>query len=567
MFLHKLGSSDRNFKALTFHEGMNILLADKTNNSRLGDSRNGAGKTSFIRILRYLLGGNLHGSLKSKELENHSFWVYLELNETNADYLERPIKPQTKVIFNGKTITVEDWKSYIRKIFDTSDKFSRPTVSQLVSQLVRDNFDDPLKIFTVEPSWESGARIGYLLGLSPEILIKAGRISALKKHQKSLKKAISDGTLGMHPITLKESELRSQLAQKKRQRTRIKEDLSKFRVDDQYVEHQAEADHITQMIKDLNDRALVLEQRKKNLETTMREEVSSNSNNDVKKQLETMYTEVGIAIPDLVIQRFDEVLKFHMSIIRNRKMFLNSELISVTDQLERIHSERKELDQRRATVMNLLNDSMALETFRNAEQDLTALDSTILSIEKNLETVQSLSDTGLRLRSMEAEAEASVRAEMSEQDSILTEAITLFQQLGAEIYDDRDVSLLIEATNDGTLKFIPKIDGDASAGILGVKIFLLDIVCLIMAIKANRAPRLLVHDSQLFDSMDDRQVASCLNIGARLADEYKFQYVVTLNSDRLIAAEEEGFERRDYVIDPVLTDVGEDGGLFGFRFK
>ena len=88
-----------------------------------------------------------------------------------------------------------------------------------------------------------------------------------------------------------------------------------------------------------------------------------------------------------------------------------------------------------------------------------------------------------------------------------------------------------------------------------------------MAIKANRAPRLLVHDSQLFDSMDDRQVASCLNIGARLADEYKFQYVVTLNSDRLIAAEEEGFERRDYVIDPVLTDVGEDGGLFGFRFK
>ena len=321
------------------------------------------------------------------------------------------------------------------------------------------------------------------------------------------------------------------------------------------------------MIKDLNDRALVLEQRKKNLETTMREEVSSNSNNDVKKQLETMYTEVGIALPDLVIQRFDEVLKFHMSIIRNRKMFLNSELISVTDQLERIHSERKELDQRRATVMNLLNDSMALETFRNAEQDLTALDSTILSIEKNLETVQSLSDTGLRLRSMEAEAEASVRAEMSEQDSILTEAITLFQQLGAEIYDDRDVSLLIEATNDGTLKFIPKIDGDASAGILGVKIFLLDIVCLIMAIKANRAPRLLVHDSQLFDSMDDRQVASCLNIGARLADEYKFQYVVTLNSDRLIAAEEEGFERRDYVIDPVLTDVGEDGGLFGFRFK
>ena len=77
---------------------------------------------------------------------------------------------------------------------------------------------------------------------------------------------------------------------------------------------------------------------------------------------------------------------------------------------------------------------------------------------------------------------------------------------------------------------------------------------------------MLVHDSLLFDSMDDRQVASCLNIGARLADEIGFQYIVTMNSDRLAATEAEGFDRREYVIAPVLTDLGEVGGLFGFRF-
>lgn len=567
MFLRKLGSSDSRFKTLTFHEGMNILLADKTDNSKLGDSRNGAGKTSFIRVLRYLLGGNLHKSLKSNDLEKYSFWADLEMDGINTDHLERPIKPRTQVVLNSKTINIEDWKTYIGKTFGLSDKFTRPTVGQLVSQLVRDNFDEPIKIFSVETSWESGTRIGYLLGLSPEILIKAGKISTLKKQQKSLKKAISDGAFGMQPITLKESELQSQLTQKKKQRSHLEENLSKFQVDDQYAEHQAEADHLTQMIKELNDSALILEQRKRDLEITMREEVPTDSANVTKKQLETMYAEVGIALPDIVIQRFDEVLNFHLSIVRNRKIFLNSELISVIDRLERVHSKRKDLDYRRAKVMNLLNDSMALETFRDAERDITALDSEILNLERNLELVQSLSDTGDRLRSMEAEAEASVRAEIAEQKIILAEAVSLFQQLGAEIYDDRNVSLLIEAINNGTLKVNPKIDGDSSAGIQGVMIFLLDIVCLIMAIKADRAPRLLVHDSQLFDSMDDRQVASCLNIGARLADEYKFQYVVTLNSDRLIAAEEEGFERRDYVIDPVLTDVGEDGGLFGFRFK
>ena len=55
MFLHKLGSSDFRFKTLQFHAGMNILLADKTVESTSGDSRNGAGKSSFVRILRYIL--------------------------------------------------------------------------------------------------------------------------------------------------------------------------------------------------------------------------------------------------------------------------------------------------------------------------------------------------------------------------------------------------------------------------------------------------------------------------------------------------------------------------------
>ena len=73
MFLHKLGSSDARFNHLQFHDGMNILLADKTTESTSGDSRNGAGKTSFIRILRYVLGGSINDSLKADLLAKHSF--------------------------------------------------------------------------------------------------------------------------------------------------------------------------------------------------------------------------------------------------------------------------------------------------------------------------------------------------------------------------------------------------------------------------------------------------------------------------------------------------------------
>lgn len=573
MFLYELGSSDCRFKTLRFHEGMNVLLADKTQGSKLGDSRNGAGKTSFVRILRYLLGGRLDDSLKSAELAHFSFWGDLEMENAVDDLtrgvadvkrIERAVKPQTKVRVDGVSTSIDAWKLDVGQLFRLPADANRPTVGQLVSQLVRDYFGDPLKTFAAESAWESGARIGYLLGFTPEILAKAGEASALEKNRKALKKAIAEGALGN--VSMNEPELRARLAKLRQRRLRLESKLSGFRVDEQYAEHQAEADRLTQAIRDLNDEGLLLEQRKRDLELAMQEERPTASSADMAKQLETMYVEIGIVLPDVVARRFEEVADFHSSVVRNRRLYLESERVSVLDRLKAIEAERRALDRRRADVMNLLNDSMALETFRNAERELAEVDSTVADLERRLELVQSVNDAGLRLRSITAEAEASVRTEMAEREEFIEEAISLFQQLGEEIYDDRDVSLLIDA-NKGVLKVTPEIDGDASSGIRGVKTFLLDVVCLVMAIKAGRAPRILVHDSLLFDSMDDRQVASCLNIGARLADDVGFQYIVTLNSDRLQAAEAEGFDRRDYAIDPVLTDAGEDGGLFGFRFK
>lgn len=567
MFLHSLGSYDSRFKNLNFHDGMNILLTDKTTESQIGNSRNGAGKTSFVRILRYLLAGNLDPSLKSDKLIQHTFWADLELgSDTNqVSRIERPVKPQTKVRVKGTATGIDEWKCDVGQLFHLPESATRPTVGQLVGQLVRDYFSDPLKIYAAEPSWESGARIGYLLGFSPEILTKAGEVTALEKNRKALRKAISDGALSS--LSLNEAELRARLAQTRQRRSRLESNLSGFRVDDQYAEHQSEADNLTHEIRDLNDEGLTLEQRRRDLELAMKEEKSTSSDAEVAKQLETMYREIGIVLPDAVTRRFDEVSDFHTSVVRNRQMYLQSELTAVIDRLRTIQTERTALDQRRAAVMSLLNDAMALETFRNAEREVTELDATVADLERRLELVQSVNDTGLHLRTLMAEAEASLRTEIAERENPLEQAIALFQQLGEDIYNDREVSLLIEATSKGILKVVPKIDGDASAGILGVKTFLLDIVCLVMAIKADRAPHILVHDSLLFDSMDDRQVASCLNIGAHLAETIGFQYIVTLNSDRLASAEVEGFNRGRYVIDPILTDASENGGLFGFRFQ
>ncbi len=128
----------------------------------------------------------------------------------------------------------------------------------------------------------------------------------------------------------------------------------------------------------------------------------------------------------------------------------------------------------------------------------------------------------------------------------------------------------MSTTAKGLLDVQPRLSGDASDGIRSVETFLLDIVCAVAAVSAQRAPGILVHDSHLFDSIDGRQVASCLNIGARLANEFNFQYIVTMNSDFLdsVVMQSEGaFDPDPYKLEVHLTDRSADGGLFGFRYE
>ncbi|RYD72811.1 MAG: DUF2326 domain-containing protein, partial [Verrucomicrobiaceae bacterium] len=51
-------SSVPTFKTLTLRPGLNVLLADTTPGASGKQTRNSAGKTSFVEIVHFLLGSN-----------------------------------------------------------------------------------------------------------------------------------------------------------------------------------------------------------------------------------------------------------------------------------------------------------------------------------------------------------------------------------------------------------------------------------------------------------------------------------------------------------------------------
>ena len=79
--IRRFGSDLASFKALTFKPGLNILLADKSEGANDRQSRNGAGKTSFVELVHFLFGADVRKEsiFRSEVLTEWTFDVAVDV--------------------------------------------------------------------------------------------------------------------------------------------------------------------------------------------------------------------------------------------------------------------------------------------------------------------------------------------------------------------------------------------------------------------------------------------------------------------------------------------------------
>ncbi|MCY0149641.1 DUF2326 domain-containing protein [Hoeflea sp. G2-23] len=199
---------------------------------------------------------------------------------------------------------------------------------------------------------------------------------------------------------------------------------------------------------------------------------------------------------------------------------------------------------------------------------------------------QRLADANQQIARLAAQKEAMKRAENGK-DELKKERINLKQRLEADhqnrddaitaatlavdealnrLYEDkREKYLRIVATETGP-QFNVHIAGNRSGGIANMEVFALDYALLKVVTKRLGGPGFLIHDSHLFDGVDERQVVAALEVGAKLAREMEVQYIVTMNSDVFENLPfSDDLNANEACLSTILDDT-ETGGLFGFRF-
>lgn len=115
-------------------------------------------------------------------------------------------------------------------------------------------------------------------------------------------------------------------------------------------------------------------------------------------------------------------------------------------------------------------------------------------------------------------------------------------------------------------QFNVDIPGGRGGGIGKMKIFCYDLMNMCMQKILGREIDFLVHDSILYEGVDERQVAHAIEQAAAKADFYNFQYIMTINSDMIPYNDFNKEFNFDNYIKLRLSDEDESGSLLGINF-
>jgi len=571
------------FKNIELHEGLNVVLAQKTPGATERQTRNRAGKSSITEIIHFLIGGNVEKESIFHEdcLHEHYFGMKFDLGGhpitverrpssrtalqvVDGEYAHWPTQPSVDNNTGDLLIANSIWKYVLGKIVfslpETEESFGptfRSQFSYFVRRVSNGGFLSPSRQSKMQQLADEQVNLSCLIGLDWTIPQQWQVVREQEKALKTLQKAAKEGALG--DVISTTSDLRTRLTVTESKSERLRLNLAAFRVLPEYQSLEKEASELTRNISQLTDENTMDRQLIADLQDSIKEETPP-----TERQVETVYRQAGIELPDTVLKRFEDVRAFHQSVVANRQSYLEGELGAAQQRIAERGKTIAQQEGRRSELMGILQAHGALEHFSKIQGELTRVETEVENIKQRYSTAEKLETGKTDLDLERQQLLRRLRQDHKEQGETLREAILAFEEISHAMYEEAGSLVISESTNGP--KFDVKIQGQRSGGISHMQIFCFDMMLMKLCSRRGIGPGFLFHDSHLFDGVDERQAAKALEIGAGHAEDLGFQYIVTMNEDAVPSAMPDGFDFERYVLPTRLTDATEDGGLFGMRF-
>jgi uncharacterized protein YydD (DUF2326 family) len=577
------------FHAVPLGPDFNLVLAEQSNdgaNDEKDDPRkstNGSGKTLLLLICHFCLGSDtVKHQLVIPELSGWEFTLTIEINgreyevtrsvdnparvRVEGDFTDWEIRPKRVEGADFDSFAVGDWTAALGKrlyeLDPEDDSRGRPTFRGLFSYAVRrgqGSFVDPFRAFLGQSAASRDAANAHLLGINWRVFQKThrllGRREILKKASEGVDEAMRSGDLG---DARELGDLEGRLLRVERSISLEADRMAEFRVHPRYREIQEEVSALTAAIRNRVGQAV------SNRETlTFYQQAGEDEASVDIDEVRRLYTEAELEFPERVVRRLEEAEEFSRRLVQNRREYLNTEISRLAQDISKLDQEVQRMSSERDAALLSLEGKGALDDFLRIRQEHAEQSELRGALRSQIDQLRTLEENLAEVQIELEENKLAARESLDVSRDSWGRVVELFREFSGELFEKAG-ALTIDIGRNGKLKLDKKIERAGSQGVEEMMVFCYDLALAVAQAERGFGPRLLFHDSTIFDGVDRRQKGTAMRIAARESRAHEFQYLLCINEgdvpwDRVDADGVRQFVRR------TLTDVG-DGGLLGIRY-
>ncbi len=445
MFLKNLVVSDKNgvVREITFKKGLNLVFDVTTNRST--ESGNDIGKTTFLRAIDFCLGSDGTAIFTDPEFKTKNEQVYNYLKNYSVEFklTVKSVKGTEYVItrgldrkptINGEEfgLDLEDFKSNLGRIL-LGLKTGKPSYRQLIKKFIRiDNHEMSNTLKFLHPSNPEDvyeAVYLYLFGFQDQDLLTQKSVLTRDRKRLSIQKlALKD---------FSHEALKQMLAVIDTNITEQERKKEKFELTDSITNEIKALESLRKHISELSI-AISKLRIKYNLNLQTIEQLSKSRGNINPETIKSLYEEAKSSIPKLQ-KSFEEVLKFHESMISNKISFIQKSISSTESEIQQRDKQLNKYIGEEKEVLKGLSHKGALADLQKIDKELNLLHEEKgkkLSLIKTLEELtQNIKDINSNL--------AQINDQIADFEADLEKKITAFNLIFAEIsrklYDEQYV--------------------------------------------------------------------------------------------------------------------------------
>jgi uncharacterized protein YydD (DUF2326 family) len=572
---------------VNFCAGYNIILADRQSKPDEDDhkkTRNGAGKSTLVEIIHFCLGARVdkNSIFNSKKLKDMSFILEFSIGgfdfeiERNVDVPNKIFLHQISPMLGWDTkldkdtslhyIAPSTYNEELQTLFFGTSKHNTnymPSFCELISYYVRRNINgyrNPFEFWEKQPAYNRQACNAYFLDLNIEFASKFQKLKEEAKKIYEFRKAVASGVIGT--FTLDIGKLETEVINKKADAEHMRKQIESFHVNEQYNDISNEANLLTEKIHQISNTLILRQHFLQRYEQSMKEEITDIS----LENLQRIYKEAKVIFPESIKVQLEEVVNFHKALLFNRGEYLQNVTTNIRNEIAHLQNEIENLNESRAKSLEFLKSHGALEEYTKLQEKYSKLVQLYEDAKKRKEAALKIEERKSKIKIETQELLLLTRHDYAERISTRERAVSLFRENTKFLYQEPG-TLTIEIKDNG-YDFDVEIRSAKSQGVNYMKVFCYDL--LIAELGASRKYRsdFLIHDSTIFDGVDERQIALALILAKKNCDEIGFQYICLMNSDTIPKREfdEQFLETFMGSVVLHLDDSTDIGGLLGIRF-